>query len=77
MWQELGGQGQSQQGPLLHLKWPKKKNHKPHAHLHIIRKQSTKFQINPTKDVGGAAGQEFGQTEGLTDGRKDGRMHIQ
>ena len=26
---------------------------KPHAHLHIIGRKSTKFQINPMKVVGG------------------------
>ena len=31
------------------------KNPKPHAHLHIIGRKSTKFQINPMKDVGGVA----------------------
>ena len=28
---------------------------KPHAHIHIIRRKSTKFQMNPMKDVGGVA----------------------
>ena len=28
---------------------------KPHAHLHIIGKESTKLQMNPMKDVGGVA----------------------
>ena len=28
---------------------------KSHAHHHIIRRKSTKFQINPMKDVGGVA----------------------
>ena len=28
---------------------------KPHAHLHIIGKKSTKFQMNPMKDVGRVA----------------------
>ena len=27
----------------------------PHAHLHIIGRKSTKFQMNPMKDVGGVA----------------------
>ena len=27
------------------------KNQKPHAHLHMIRRQSIKFQISPMKDV--------------------------
>ena len=31
------------------------KNPKPHAHLHIIGRKSTKFQMNPMKDVGGVA----------------------
>ena len=26
---------------------------KSHAHLHIVGKKSTKFQMNPMKDVGG------------------------
>ena len=28
---------------------------KPHAHLHIIGRKPTKFQMNPMKDVGGVA----------------------
>ena len=28
---------------------------KPHAHLNIIARKSTKFQMNPVKDVGGVA----------------------
>ena len=28
---------------------------KSYAHLHIIRRKSTKFQMNPMKDVGGVA----------------------
>ena len=31
------------------------KNPKPHAHLHIIGRKSTKFQMNLMKDVGGVA----------------------
>ena len=31
------------------------KNSKPHAHLHVIGRKSTKFQVNPLKDVGGVA----------------------
>ena len=38
---------------------------KPHAHLHIIGRKSTKFQVNPMKDVGGVVD---GWTEGWTDG---------
>ena len=53
---------------------------KPHAHLHIIGRKSTKFQVNPMKDVVGVAetrslGRRDEQTEGQTDGithtRKD------
>ena len=32
---------------------------KPHAHLHIIGRQSTKFQMNPMKDVEGAEETRF------------------
>ena len=46
---------------------------KPHAHLHIIGRKSTKFQVNPMKDVGGAAEtRSLGQTAGRTEGRTDG-----
>ena len=43
---------------------------KPHAHLHTGRK-STKFQVNPMKDVGGTAetrslGWPAGRTDGIT-----------
>ena len=31
------------------------KKPKPHAHLHIIGRKSTKFQMNPMKDVEGVA----------------------
>ena len=58
---------------------------KPHAHLHIIARKSTKFQVNPMKDVRGVAetrslGRTAGRTEGQTDGRNnahtDGRGHF-
>ena len=39
---------------------------KPHAHLHIIGRKSTKFQVNPIKDVGSVAETRF---LGWTDGR--------
>ena len=42
------------------------KNQKPHAHLHMIKRQTIKFQISPTKDVRGVAGT-----------RSDGRTHTQ
>ena len=46
------------------------KNQKPHAHLYMIRRQSIKFQISPTKDVRDG---KDGRKDGLNDGRKDGR----
>ena len=47
---------------------------KPHAHLLIIGRKSTKFQMNPMKDVGGVAETiSLGRTEGRTDARMDGR----
>ena len=39
---------------------------KPYAHLHIIGRKSTKFQVNPIKDIGGVA-----ETRSRMDGRKD------
>ena len=43
---------------------------KSNAHLHIIGRKSTKFQVNPMKDVGGVAEtRSLGQTAGRTDGR--------
>ena len=51
---------------------------KPHAHLHIIGRKSTKFQVNPMKDVGAetrSPGRTAGRTEGRTDGRTDGITH--
>ena len=48
----------------------------PHAHLNIIRKHSTKFQINPTKDVGVVAETRF-RTNGRTHTRTDkGHFYI-
>ena len=32
---------------------------KSHAHLHIIGRKSTKFQVNPMKDVGGVEETRF------------------
>ena len=50
----------------------KTKNQKPHAHIHMIRKQSIKFQISLMKDVRGVAGTRLdGQNDGWTDGRMD------
>ena len=51
---------------------------KPHAHLHIIGRKSTEFQVNLMKDVGGVAETRSlrrmaGQTEGRKDGQKDGQ----
>ena len=50
---------------------------KPHAHLHIIGRKSTKFQANPMRDVGGVAetkshGRMIGRMEVRTEGRADG-----
>ena len=47
------------------------KNKKPHAHLHMIRRQSIKFQISPIKDVRGVAGKDW--TDGRTDGMPGGQ----
>ena len=49
---------------------------KPHAHLHIIGRKSTKFQVNPMKDVGGVAetrslGRMAGRTDRITHTRTD------
>ena len=33
---------------------------KPYAHLHIIGRKATKFQMNPMKVVGGVAEQDHG-----------------
>ena len=49
---------------------------KPNAHLHIIERKSTKFQVNPMKDVGGVVEtRSLGRTAGRTDGRTNGIMH--
>ena len=49
---------------------------KPHAHLHIIGRMSTKFQVNPMKDVGGVAEtKSLGRTAGRTEGRTDAITH--
>ena len=50
----------------------RQKQKKTHAHLDIIIKQATKFQISPTKDVGEVAGKRF-RTEGRTDTYTDGQ----
>ena len=47
---------------------------KPHAYLHIIERKSTKFQVNPMKDVRGVAEtRSLGRTDGRSDGRKGGQ----
>ena len=44
---------------------------KPHAHLHIIGRKPTKFQVNLMKDVGAVEeSRSFGWTDGRTDGKK-------
>ena len=43
---------------------------KPYAHLHIIGRKSTKFQVNPMKDVGGVVETE-GRTDRITHTRTD------
>ena len=49
---------------------------KTDAHLHIIGRKSTKFQVNPMKDVGGVAEtRSLGRTAGWTEGRTDGITH--
>ena len=40
---------------------------KPHAHLHIIGRKSTKFQVDPIKDVGVVETSSLGQTAGQTE----------
>ena len=48
------------------------KNPKPHAHLHIIGRKSTKFQVNPTKDVGRVAeSRTFGRMAGWMEGQTE------
>ena len=50
---------------------------KPHAHLHIAERKSTKLQMNPIKDVGGVAEtKSLGRTDGWMDSRMDGITHI-
>ena len=44
---------------------------KPYAHLHITGRKSTKFQVNPMKDVGVAETRSLGRE----DGRKNGITH--
>ena len=51
------------------------KNKKPHAHIHITRKQSIKFQINITKDVGGVVGARF-RMDRRTDAHRDGQRSL-
>ena len=71
MWQELRGQGSSQQGLMALCQ---NKNQKPHAHLHMITRQSIKFQISPMKDLRGVAGTRSDRkTDGMMDGQNDGR----
>ena len=54
-----------------------KKNQKPPAQFHMIRRQSIKFQISPMKDVRGVVVVEKDWTDRKTDGMKDGQMHKQ
>ena len=66
-WQNL-----SQHGGITLSKIVKIKILKPHAHLHIIGRKTTKFQVNPMEDVGGVAETRY---LGWTDGRTDGITH--
>ena len=69
MCQELQRQEMGQQGRNF-VKNGRNKNQKPHAYLHMIRRQSIKFQISPMKDVRGVAGTRLdGRKDGMTDGR--------
>ena len=46
---------------------------KPHAHLHIIERKSTTYQVNPMKDVGDVAEtRSLGWTAGV---RSHERIH--
>ena len=50
---------------------------KPHAHLHIIGRKSTEFQVNLMKDVGGVAEtRSLGQPAEWMDRQMDGITHI-
>ena len=49
------------------IKNGRNKNQKPHAHLHMMKRQSIKFQISPMKDVRGVAGHD--RMEGWLTGR--------
>ena len=51
------------------------KNQKPHAQLHIIRRQSIKFQISPMKDVRVAGTRSDRWKDGQNDGQTDGQMY--
>ena len=51
---------------------------KPHAHLHIIGRKPTKFQMNLMKAVGGVAETRYlKRMAGRTDRRMDGITQIQ
>ena len=61
---------------MSHLdKMAETKKLKPYAHLHMIRRQSMKFQISPIKDIRGVAGKDwtYGRNDGMTDRQTDGR----
>ena len=50
---------------------------KPHAHLHIIGRKSTKFQVNSMKGVGGIAEtRSRGGMDGRRDRRPEGRTEV-
>ena len=70
----------SQQGHNF-VKNGRNKNQKPHAHFHMIRRQSMKFQTSPMKDVRRVArtrsdGRKYGRTDRRTDGHTHGRTRI-
>ena len=50
---------------------------KPHAHLHIIGRKSTKFQINLMKGVGGIVEtRSLGGMDGRRDRQPEGRTEV-
>ena len=48
------------------------RNQKSHAHLHMIRRQSKKFQISPIKDIRSCGT----RSDGRKDGQTDRRTHV-
>ena len=77
MWQELRDKVRVSKGHSFGKNGRNKNQKKPHAHSHMIRRQSIKFQISPMKEVRGVAGTRSARWKEGQNDRTEGQMHTQ